>query len=345
MSKPKQKLKTTKRLMLLFYVVLILMTLFTVASYTWFSLSRTPEVSDMALYVNSPTGMEISADPFAEEWQLQLSFADTLDADGILKPITWSEEDQMFYAASYGIDGRISDIGEPLNDQRHANKDNADGYYIVGTFYARTDQEVTVSLSPAVEVKEGLQGSGTFVIGTPLWNAEEIIHNNGGSGAEYAIRIGFKIQKTTSNGITNKGPATFIIYEPNSDRHIDDTRGYADTPSIDGGASLVPTDRLIRQTTSTWTEAYPVQREAVIHTLGEFETNTDLFTLEPDELARISVYVWLEGQDVDCTNVIGHEAQILASIQFATNSSGQSGLVPIEPTAPAEPSETTDPVE
>ena len=342
MSKPKKQFKTTKRLTLLLYVVLILMSLFTVATYTWFSLSRTPEVSDMAMYVNSPTGLEISADPFAEEWQLQLSFADTLDADGILKPITWSEEDQMFYAASYGMDGRISEIGEPLNDQRHANKDNADGYYIVGTFYARTDQKVNVSLSPAVEVKEGLKGAGTFVIGTPLWNAEEVIHNNGGSGAEYAIRIGFKIQKTDRNGISNKGPATFLVYEPNADRHIDDSHGYAETPSIDGGATLVPTDRLIRQTTSTWTEAYPVQREAVIHTLGEFETDTELFTLEPDELARISVYVWLEGQDVDCTNVIGHEAQILASIQFATDASGQSGLVPIEPT---EPSETTDPVE
>ena len=330
MSKPKKKLTTTKRLMLLLYVVLILMSLFTVATYTWFSISRTPEVSDMAMYVNSPTGLEISHDPFAEEWQLQLSFADTLGADGILKPVTWSEEDQMFYAASYGMDGRISEIGEPLNDQRHANKDNADGYYIVGTFYARTDQKVDVSLTPAVEVKDGLDGSGTYVIGTPVWDFQEIIHNNGGSGAEYAIRIGFKIQKTDLNGISNRGPSTFIIYEPNCDRHIDDTRGYIETPSIDGGATLVPTDRLIRQTTSTWTEAYPVQREAVIHTMGEFETDTKLFTLDVDELARISVYVWLEGQDVDCTNVIGHEAQILASIQFAADASGQSGLVPIE---------------
>lgn len=317
-------------MLLLLYVVLILMTLFTVASYTWFSLSRTPEVSDMAMYVNAPTGLELSPDPNAEQWQLQLSFADVLDAKGILKPVTWSENDQRFYAAAYGIDGRISDIREPLNDQRHANKDNADGYYIVGTFFARTDQKVTVSLTPAVEVKEGLQGSGTFVIGTPLWNAEEVIHNNGGSGAEYAIRIGFRIQKSDRSGLLNKGTSDFIIYEPNCDRHIDDSRGYADTPSIDGGASLVPTDRLIRQTTSTWTEAYPVQREAVIHTLGEFETDTDLFTLDPDELAKISVYVWLEGQDADCTNVIGHEAQILASIQFATDSSSQSGLVPIE---------------
>ena len=330
MNAQKKNRKITKKMLLLLYVVLILMTLFTVASYTWFSLSRTPEVSDMAMYVNAPTGLELSPDPNAEQWQLQLSFADVLDAKGILKPVTWSENDQRFYAAAYGIDGRISDIREPLNDQRHANKDNADGYYIVGTFFARTDQKVTVSLTPAVEVKEGLQGSGTFVIGTPLWNAEEVIHNNGGSGAEYAIRIGFRIQKSDRSGLLNKGTSDFIIYEPNCDRHIDDSRGYADTPSIDGGASLVPTDRLIRQTTSTWTEAYPVQREAVIHTLGEFETDTDLFTLDPDELAKISVYVWLEGQDADCTNVIGHEAQILASIQFATDSSSQSGLVPIE---------------
>ena len=46
-------------------------------------------------------------------------------------------------------------------------------------------------------------------------------------------------------------------------------------------------------------------------------------------MVRIELYVWLEGQDVDCTNRIS-QAQILASIQFATETSGQSGLKPIE---------------
>ena len=329
MNERKKNQKPARRIFGLLYLVLILLGLFTVASYTWFSLSRTPEVSDMALYVNSPAGMELSADPLAEEWVLQLSFSELLEEEGVLKPATWSEQDQTFYAVGYGLDGRINDQRQPLNDQRNANKDNADGYYIVGTFYARADQEMTVSLSAAVEVAEGLQGAGTYVIGTPLWDAQQIIHNNGGNGAEYAVRIGFRIQKTDLEGVDKDEPSVFYIYEPNANQHIDGSSGFVDTPSLDGGSTLVPQDRLILQTVSSWQEAYPVQKNAVLRSLGVFETDTELFTLRRDELARISLYVWLEGQDMDCTNQIGHEAQILASIQFAADPGVQSGLVPI----------------
>ena len=311
-------------------MLLILLLMLTTATYTWFSLSRTPKVSDLGLYVNSPTGLELSVDPLAEEWKLQLDFNDMVGQSTPLRPVTWSQSDGRFYAASYGVDGRLNDRWEPLSDQRNANKDNYEGYYVMGTFYARTGQKTTVSLSPAVEVEEGLQGSGTYVIGTPIWDGEQILHNNGGNGAETAIRIGFRIEKTDLQGNLTDTPAEFYIYEPNCDVHVGETEGYVPTGSIDMTQTLVPQDHLILQTASQWTEAYPVQKDAVIRTLGEFTTDTELFTITPDELARITVYVWLEGQDVDCTNQIGQEAQILASVQFAGTQEGQSGMVPIE---------------
>lgn len=322
--------KRARGIFLYVIMLLILFSMVSVATYTWFSLSRTPQVSDLGLYVNSPTGMELSIDPLAEEWQLQLDFFDLIEESGPLRPVTWSEGDARFYAASYGIDGRLSDRWEPLNDERHANKDNADGYYIKGVFYARSDQKTTVTLSPAVEVEEGLQGSGTYVIGTPVWNGQELIHNNGGNGAELAIRIGFLIEQTDLQGKVLDTPAEFYIYEPNCNSHIDGSVGYLPTGSIDLTQTLVPQDRLILQTASQWSEVYPVQRDVVIRSLGDFTTETELFTLVPEQLVRISLYVWLEGQDADCTNQIGHEAQIFASIQFAGKTDGQSGMVPIE---------------
>jgi hypothetical protein len=106
------------------------MTLLTVASYTWFSLSKTPRVSDMNMYVNAQTGMEISADPLAEEWKKQLDFRDLVDVTAPLRPITWSDQNQQFYAAAYGFDGRLRNYSqwEPLTDERNANKDTLDGY-------------------------------------------------------------------------------------------------------------------------------------------------------------------------------------------------------------------------
>lgn len=325
-----QTIKRPANMVLYFYVVLILFSLFSVATYTWFSISRTPEVSDMALYVNTPVGLELSPDPLAEKWVRQLDFRQVTGTNAILKPITWSDNEKRFYAATYGIDGRIIDIWEPLSDSRNANKENADGYYLMGTIYARTDQKVTVSLSPAVEVEEGLQGSGTYVVGKPIWNEKSIRHENGGKGAEMAIRIGFMVQKTDLAGQPTQEAPSFYIYEPNSDRHIDGTVGYTDTASIDMRPTLATRDRLICQTMNDWTEADPVERDVVVRRLGNFTTETELFELRPTELAQITLYVWLEGQDRDCINVIGHKAQILASIQFATESNGQSGLIPIE---------------
>ena len=316
---------------LVVYMLIVLMTLLTVASYTWFSLSRTPRVSDMNMYINSQSGMELSADPLAEEWELQLDFRDLVDVTTELRPITWSDKNQQFFAASYGADGRLKDIPswEPLTDERNANKDNLDGYYIKATFYARSGVATSVSLSPAVEVDEGINGSGTYVIGTPVWDSQWVLHYNGGQGAENAIRIGIRITPVDQNGEPKNEPSEFFIYEPNTDAHIDDSTEYIATPSIDGTEHLIDEDHLIRQTASTWMEVYPVQRNIVMKELGEFEESPELFSLKAGDMVKIDLYVWLEGQDVDCTNEI-NGAQILASIQFAGDAGAQSGMVPIE---------------
>lgn len=324
--------KVLKKLAFLLYGLIVLLSLFTVASYTWFSLSRTPEVSDLGLYINTPVGMELAADPAAEEWTLQLNFFDLMQEEGVLKPVTWSENSQCFYAVSYGVDGRMSNTAklEKLNDERHTNKKNADGHYVMATFYARTGEPIKVSLSPAVEVSEGIEGAGTYVIGTPVWNEQELLHDNGGSGAQYAIRLGFHIQKTDLEGNDLEEPPVFYVYEPNSDRHVEKGDGYIETPSVDGTTNLVPDDRLIIQTTSSWSEAMPVQKKVVIKQMGEFQADTSLFTLEKDQLARITLYVWLEGQDIDCTNMIGHKCQIVASVQFDAEYNAHTGLETIE---------------
>ena len=119
------------------------------------------------------------------------------------------------------------------------------------------------------------------------------------------------------------------IYEPNYDKHVDEEDGYLQTPSVDGTATLIPEESIILQSLNSWEEATPVRNGTVIHTFGEFDSEKELFKLEPDELAKISLYVWLEGQDVDCINAIGHHAELMANIQFTATTEGQSGMVPI----------------
>lgn len=320
--------KQRKKIALLVWLLLFSLTLLTVASYTWFSISQTPRVSDLYLFINTQTGLEIALDPTGE-WGTQLDFRDMVKVTTPLRPVTWSDKDQRFYAAGYGMDGRLTGAWEPLNDERHANKNNLDGYYVKASFYARTGQDVTVFLSPAVEVDEGIHGSGTYLIGTPVWDSEVMRHENGGMGAETAVRIGIRVTPVDAEGIPTDEESIFYIYEPNADGHIDGSTGYVPTSSIDMTPTLVPEDRLILQTASTWTEAYPVQRSVVIKELGEFYEEPELFQLKTDEMVRIDLYIWLEGQDIDCTNAI-NEAQIMANIQFRAEVDGQSAIVPIE---------------
>ena len=326
--------KRITRIIIYFYVLLVLMSLFTVASYTWFSLSKTPRVSDMNMYVNAPKGLELSLDPNApdEDWVLQLDFRDMVPETTPLRPVTWVDGERRFYAAAYGMDGRLMpyEWWQPLNDERNANKTTLDGYYIKATFYARTDTAMMVSLSPAVEVDEGINGSGTYVIGTPVWDAQNIIHNNGGQRAETAVRLGIQITRLGEENEPVGILPEFFIYEPNADLHADGSRGYVATPSIRGNAHLIEEESLITQTASTWREAYPVQRNVVIHELGEFNKDpAEIFEIEVGEVVMIDIYIWLEGQDVDCTNQI-NDAQIVANIQFSGDAGSQSGLKPIE---------------
>ena len=310
------------------YVLLALLVLLVSASYTWFTLTQTPRVSDMAIHVTNTTGIELAKthDAPNDEWGQSIDFLDLVSKSAPLKPVSWSEKNNAFYTIIYGLDGRMAGKWQELNDAENANKDDIHGYYVMGTVYARSGEPCEVSLMDAVELNRGEDGAGTFVIGTPIWNSESVMHYNGGSGAESAIRIGIKITRVDPENGQPLGNSDFYIYEPNCDIHVDGSYGYQETPSIDGTETLG--SRMILQTASEWTEAYPVERNVTIKTLGEFMTDTLLFELDIDSMVRIDLYVWLEGQDVDCTNII-EEAQILANVQFHADYSGQSGLVDI----------------
>lgn len=284
----------------------------------------------MGLSVDCGTGMELAFTPDSDDWTQHLNFTDYIDEIGILKPVTWSEDEKCFYSADFGHDGRIKGITERLSDSANTNSKKSNGYYLKYTCYARTGEPVKVSLTPAVVGADGTQGAGTYVIGTPLWDGENILHNNGGNGAEYSIRVGLNIVMFDSETKERKDESVFYVYEPNCDMHIDGSQGITDTASINGTATLVPEDRLIQQTTSTWTEADPVQRGVIIRDLGDFVSDTYLFELGVDEFAKIDVYVWLEGQDTDCTNEIGDEAQIFVNLQFDAQAKTNSGLEIIE---------------
>ncbi|MBQ3490187.1 MAG: hypothetical protein IJA86_06330 [Clostridia bacterium] len=318
-TNPEEKRRRRTTWMLL-YLLFIMVPLLSASTYTWFSLSRTPKINTMSLYVNTPAGLQITWNPDDENsWGQHLDYADYAPSETLLKPITYSDEKQIFYGALFGGDGRITGLSYALSDEKNTNRSDSAGYYLKMTCYLRTDENVSVSLSRA----HG--NSGTYLIGTPVWNGEDILHNDGGNGAQSAVRVGFRITKYDAGG-AQTGEPSFIIYEPNCDMHEDGSQEYVPTHSIDGSETLVPADRLIRQTKTAWAEMDPVQKDALIYDYGEFLDDPFLFNLDGNCMAKVEIYLWLEGQDFECTNEIGVDAQIFASIQFHSVLISDSGM-------------------
>ena len=327
-TKRNRKVSKKQKLFIYAYLLLFLLVFSVAATYTWFSLSKTPKVSNLSMYVTSQTGLELALAPDSEEWGSQLSYEDMASESFPLRPVTWSDKDECFYAANYTVDGRLSDNWEKLSDLLHSNKNDSQGYYSIGTLYARSSEDVTVSLTQAVETAEGISGSGTYLIGMPAWDKDKLSHTNLGQGAENAVRMGIQITYLNENDIPLEQTRKFFVYEPNSDAHSGDETGYIPTPSIDGAFSLVPPERLITQTHSEWRESQPVENGVVVYSIGDFQTETELFSLKANQKVMIKLYLWLEGQDVDCTNAI-KDARIIANVQFKSDYRPESGLVPI----------------
>lgn len=323
------------RMRTLTYVFILLgfVTMIVSTSYAWFSISQNPRVSDMEIYVNAPPGVTIATqfDAPENDWGEHIEFSELVDSRSPLKPVTWSDAEGVFKSMRYGLDGRQSSRLNTLSDEVNANTTGVKQYYICGTFFARTGTSCTLSLTEPVTLSNGELGSGTYVTGEPKWNEARRRHDDLGQGAQYSIRIGFRVSTIDSASGEILERNGMVVYEPNADRHLDGSTGIVPTAGIDGGSELVGIDRLIRQTTSTWTDASPAQSGVTVKELGDFTTDTTVFGLEAGQMARIDMYVWIEGQDVDCYG-IPEDGFLFANVQFDADYGEQSGLVDI-PTA------------
>lgn len=332
-----KRIRKSRYFALYIYMLLVMLLMTSVASYAWFEISRAPKVRDMDMYITSAYGLELSVDPNTGTWGQQVDFWETEELikfkdtkwnfqKPIIQQITWSEENDQFFAPIYGYDGRLISFFDqypeenkyligwhPLEDKSHANKATwQEGHYIKATVYARSGQITGVTLAPTEDNPEVTPK--TYVSGNP----------NTGRGPETAVRMGFRMtqMKPDASGRFAEVPdsrSEMFIYEPNCDVHADGTiNKYIPTDSIDNEPNpndptvrdpneppipLVSEDRLIKQ-------KFPSIDNR--NEPGEFETNPVLFTVKPGEVVKIEIYLWLEGQDVDCSNIMQVESVDIA---------------------------------
>ena len=321
-----------KKMISALYITVIALVIFAAASFAWMSYSSTPTVSELDLSVITDDALEIAPDVDGTPgvWS---SILDLSDLSGELRPITFSAEEYSFLIADYGIDGRV-DFSSPIRlmelskyNESRGNFTAADAelladYIIIYDFWLKCDaSSCSVVLSPPVYRTETELGSGTFVIGEPVWDESTFLHKETGSGAENAIRIGFLVESSESDPTDH-----FVIYEPNADTHGDDAITYS---TDDGGGALEGSYKLIRQRKSVWSECDPVLKDSVVYSVGDFMSeNCSLFKLTAGEMRHITMFIWLEGQDADCRNSISR-GRVFSNIQFGADQNDDDN--PIRP--------------
>lgn len=332
-----------------FFVSLILAVALVGSSYAWMSISTAPIVSDLTLNVIADTDLLIAIDNdgVPGEWGSILNFSE-LPEGSVLMPVTFSASRGIFLAPRYGLDGR-TDFSDPipLTDQDGypiassvaADAGDADyGLLSFDLWFYTAAGDCSVALTGAAEMDEDIMGAGTFVVGEPIWNAETLSHTENGKDAEYAVRLAFVVHPNDETEETE-----IIIYEPNCDggkgaceeyeiasgENETEIINYLITRTTDAtGGALEGDYRIIRQRCSTFVDNDPALIDEVKYVEGEFiDDDTTLFDLKSEVAKKITLYIWLEGQDIDCTNALSG-GSVLANLQFKGELPHDEPLVP-----------------
>ena len=334
--------KQKYKLYTMFLLALIATIAMVTASYAWLGISRVPFVSDINLSIMTYNALWIAHDVDGQpgEWESYLDMSAILEDMVPLKPVTYA--DGAFYKVNYGEDGRPAGLSPIAPENINVTYPDGDtgtkadeaaeqqGWMIRLDYWLKAEGATAdVFLGEAMATADGRRGAGTYVVGEPVWNDTVIAHENGGNGAETTIRFGFACTNTDLDGVPT-GDTIFTVYEPNADIHADGSLGYVETQSAWGGP-LVDMERLVRQEASTWTEQTPVLQDVVIYEMGDFLSNPALFTLVDGGMVKVTMYIWMEGQDIDCSNMaVADETAIAANIQFkvSPDSKYESDIVP-----------------
>ncbi len=333
----KNKKKDKKRKYRIFYLLLLLLVTtlsLSVSSYAWFTTNRLVKVDLLNVNVRAQGGIEISVD--GTNWKSSVSIDDIINATDTY-PLNVNQIPFTLEAVSTG--GRIDDgklmfyYGNAVN--------NAVGDYILET--TRSVEIASVGEnSPGKFITFDLflkTNNATQLYLTPESNAT--YSGDKSVGIENAVRLAFIEEGTTAVGTPLNVIQSMVttdqnkvhIWEPNYDTHteygIENARvvyqmnitNPSESLSYDGVISEISKDMGVT-TNNASQKKYPLYFQKVnvdYYTKNNFDNNVQIFMLNSG-ITKIRVYMWIEGQDVDCENnaAVGN---LSLNLSFTTNPS------------------------
>ena len=331
MKKEKKKKRKCRKLYLL---LLLLFTgiMLTTSTYAWFTVNRIVYVDSLNVRVEAQGGIEISTD--GTNWK---SMINTDDINSAIDTYV-TAVNQLPNKVEPVSTGGLIDNGKMMMYHGIATG-NSQGFYVLNT---------------TREIEQAGNVDGKFIAfdlflkvdnGSDLYLTNEsgaTYTGNNTPGIENAIRYAFVVEGTVPTGtnlptiqaLNNATADTVYIWEPNYDVHAAtaiknayDTYGITVNATgnnkidYDGVISeiKVSDNVLINEANSTKYNNFFKKVDVDYATVANFTNYEKIFSVESG-VTKIRMYIWLEGQDVDCENdsAIGN---IGFKFQLSTNPS------------------------
>lgn len=315
--------KRKKRLFLLLILLLITGVMLGTATFAWFTANKTVSVNDIQVNVAAQNGIQISVD--GTSWKSIVQTSDILGATS------------KYAAAVNQIPSSANSLA-PVSTVGNIDANGRMEMYLGDVKSNASTGEYIITATKEEEVAGATQGS--FIAfdlffkvdeNTPTYftpNTRVVASDANDTGIKNATRMAFVVLGNTTSGDTlaniqalNAGTsAVKYIYEPNYDVHTaaavnnaNDTYGITTTAT---GGSLLPYSGVkapIPESAAvplkvagntTHAASYSTYFDAVTvdySTVAGFSTNFTGLTLQKG-ITKVRVYMWIEGQDVDCEN-------------------------------------------
>ncbi len=334
MKKKNKKKKRQRRLMLLLLLLLFTGLFLGTATYAWFTSNQTVKVNPIDVNVNAQGGLQISAD--GQNWKSILTNTDLTGAGGVYKTavnqipsavepvssvgqVDATGKMEMFLGTVSANDQGDWILSSTKSTETHGSGEASNGKFVAYDVFLKTDDNMTVNLTS---------------------NSTVEFKDQEDKGIKNATRVAFvTLGHTTADdtianiqGLNNGVASTVKIWEPNYDSHTSygvanarDTYGIT-TLNPGTGNALVPYDGIKKEfdTTAGITLAKANATDQAdnfqtvtpdIQTSYGYQDDQELFELEKG-VTKVRVYMWVEGQDVDCENNASG-GQISFTLQFA----------------------------
>ncbi len=334
MTKSKKRKEKERKYRIFYLLLLLLVTALSlsVSSYAWFTTNRLARVDLLDVNVRAQGGVEISTDGI--NWKAAINVEDIVSARDnyptslnqipkTLEPVsTVGEVSNGLINIFYGkVENNLNGdyiLTSQKNVEEEGFDENSTGKFITFDLFFKTSESTRLYLTPESIITYG----GDYSV-----------------GIENAMRVAFVNEGNTFTGdssaniqsmMTNDSDDVYI-WEPNYNKHT--LSGVANAKntyglnideeslslSYDGVKSEISSSQGIKASNAK-ESIYPTLFEKVnisYYTKTDFSENIEVFSLNKG-ITKIRVYMWIEGQDVDCENDAS-VGNISLNLQFSKN--------------------------